>query len=878
MQKKLCVLITALIFSILAFALISCDEGEQSPTVCTSHADADLDKKCDVCGEILSENEPEQDDPCTECADADGDGFCDRCGEEVTVTPPECDHNDEGYDGRCDLCKEDMKDAISLVNLRKTNFNIVIAPGFDGDSMLRIKKLSSDLEKLGVTMNFYTEKDAPECEYEIIFGEMTSRGEEYFIDSHHYGLKGYAIKVIGTKIVVVAGSSESLITAINVLKSEFFGITPNTVVLINRVVYPSQSISVVQSDYKVDTITLLGKDINGYRIAVDKKNGAAKSAAEKLQKLLYEKTGYWLTIADKSEVSANAIFIDTVEKCGDDGFAFTVGEDYMRFESEYTTSIVREPCDFFTRAIDAAVGSTLELGAESAFTKNVHCVYYSDFGAVGDGVSNDTEAIRAAHEYANSGGHKKVAAESGKTYYLDKSAYNIYVRCDVDWSGAKFIIDDSVILASDTAMSYDVFLIESEHSVNSFSPSKTEAIKLLNEAGGIDKSTVTKIDLGLGYPAILKVYNSSHKNYIRTGANVDSGQSQFEVILVDAEGNIDPTTPFMFDYEKITSIYAYRTDESPLSIVGGEFTTVANKSSINLSYKRGIKITHSNVTVTDLKHYIVGEGAVGSPYASFINLENSNNILFDGCVFTGRKTYYNGTVGSGSYEFSSKYSTNVTWLNCTQSNLFTDDGKPMENDVWGVMASSYSKNLKFDGCSLNRFDAHHGVLNAEILNSKVKNIRIVGAGTFTVSDTVIYGNTLISLREDYGAFWLGDVILKNVTMKSSSAVTLFGLTWYNHDFGYQTALPSNIVIDGLKIDGENKKVNIFSTGFVNSSYKILMDEFEKTNASTGTVTVTPNKNKMTPPERITVKNNVYGLEFMPLDGVEFFKNTEIIFE
>ena len=877
MHKRICVLIFVSLLLIFSLSLFSCGDGENTPTACTSHTDLNSDGKCDGCGEDTEAELPEK-EPCVVCADTDADGKCDECGKEVIVTPTVCNHKDEGYDGKCDLCEEDMQDALSLISLRKTNFNIVIAPGFDGNSMLRIKKLSTDLQNLGVEIKSYSEKDAPENEYEIIFGEMTSRGDEYFIDSHNYGIKGYAIKIIGKKIVVVAGSDGALATAIDVLKSEIFGINDKTVVLINRVVYPSQSISVLQSDYKVDTITLCGKDIAGYKIAIDKKNSDAKTAAEKLQKLLYETAGYYLTIVDKSEVSGSAVYIDLSDKCGDLGFSFSAGEGYMRFESEYATSISMEPCQFFSRAIEACDGKTLALDENSSYTKNVHCVYYSDFGAVGDGIANDTEAIKAAHEYANKGGHKKVVAESGKTYYLDKSAYNIYIRCDVDWTGAKFIIDDSGIASSDTVKSYDVFYVESAYSSKTFTASKSDVIKALNEAGGIDKSTITKIDLGLGYPAILKVYNSSHKNYIRTGANKDGGQYQFEVVLVDEYGNIDPSTPFMFDYDKITSIYAYRVDESPLSIVGGEFTTIANKTSVNLSYRRGIKITRSNVTITGLKHYIVGEGETGSPYTSFVGIEDSNNITFDGCVFTGRKTYYVGTTGSGSYEFSSNYSTNVTWLNCSQSNLFDESGKPLNNDVWGVMASSHSKNLKFDGCTLNRFDAHHGVLNTEIVNSKLNHIRIVGAGTLLIEDSEIYGSTLISLREDYGAFWHGDVIIRNVTMKTDSTVTVFGLSWYNHDFGYQTALPENILIDGLKIDGRGNKANLFSTGFINSSYKILMDRFEKTDSSTGEVTETSNNNKMLPPKAITIRNNESGVEFSSLDGVEFFADTEISFE
>ena len=47
-------------------------------------------------------------------------------------------------------------------------------------------------------------------------------------------------------------------------------------------------------------------------------------------------------------------------------------------------------------------------------------VTYEQFGAVGDGVTDDFGAIRAAHEYANE--HSlDVHATEGKTYYVCKT-------------------------------------------------------------------------------------------------------------------------------------------------------------------------------------------------------------------------------------------------------------------------------------------------------------------------------------------------------------------------------------------------------------------------------------------------------------------------
>ena len=76
-------------------------------------------------------------------------------------------------------------------------------------------------------------------------------------------------------------------------------------------------------------------------------------------------------------------------------------------------------------------------------------VFYEDFGAKGDGVTDDFLAFKAAHEYANKN-HLPVKAREGAIYYLHNTIVDgvvsyIEVQTDVDWTGAEIIIDDSDI-------------------------------------------------------------------------------------------------------------------------------------------------------------------------------------------------------------------------------------------------------------------------------------------------------------------------------------------------------------------------------------------------------------------------------------------------
>ena len=77
------------------------------------------------------------------------------------------------------------------------------------------------------------------------------------------------------------------------------------------------------------------------------------------------------------------------------------------------------------------------------YTKTVSKVYYDEFGAVGDGVTCDFDAIYNAHVFANNSG-QKVYGKTGATYFIspEKFLRSIPVRTDVDFCGATFIVDD----------------------------------------------------------------------------------------------------------------------------------------------------------------------------------------------------------------------------------------------------------------------------------------------------------------------------------------------------------------------------------------------------------------------------------------------------
>jgi len=635
-----------------------------------------------------------------------------------------------------------------------------------------------------------------------------------------------------------------------------------------------------KDDYQISEITLFGENIEDYTIAADIDNPTEYYVAEEIQALIYTKSGYWLAIVPSSEAT-NSIVVTLRAKTGADGFSVIFEEGRIELICEYEALMHENALTFFRQKL-ATIGS-VNFDESDNFTKNIRDIYYKDFGAVGDGVADDSEAIRAAHEYANKIGHT-VCADPDAVYYIGPMTSHITIQTDVNWGNAKFIIDDSKIAPEDAARGVRIFNI-SGGSSKTYTSSTSETIAAINAAGGLDAQTVTKIDMGFGRAVMLQLFNDNHKNYIRYGANANSGAVQQEVILVDAEGNIDPSTPLMFDYEAVTRITVREIDASPITIQGGIFTTIANSAPCAYTqYARNIQVTRPNTTVKNITHYITGEGETGAPYDGFLKVHLAYNVVFEGCELSGHKIYYNASgTGMGTYDISAAYSINVTWKNCTQTNFFSNEAteSTTKNTHWGIMGSSYCKNLSFENCRLTRFDAHAGVYNVNIKDCEMIHITIVGAGDVLVEDTTIYHNAGIQLRTDYGSFWHGDIMLKNISFRNTTEVDLVTGAWYNHDFGYPTAFPTSITVDGVTLK-KNANINVFKSSFVTVTNNILKDSFEtpvldNDGNETGETQTIPNVNKTSPPESITVKNTgEYTVVFPDKELYPFFADCEYI--
>lgn len=425
--------------------------------------------------------------------------------------------------------------------------------------------------------------------------------------------------------------------------------------------------------------------------------------------------------------------------------------------------------------------------------KETGWVQYSDFGAKGDGKTDDIDAIAATHAFANAQ-KLPVKADDNATYYIGGKPRTAIIKTDTYFGKAAFIIDDTNVERIGAA----VFMVSSE--------------KLPFEPEGVSSLRKNQAKLGLTFPSpcLIAVVNANVKQYIRFGPNQNNGSPQTDIFVVDKNGVVDMNAPIIWDFDEVTSITALPIDEAPLKITGGVFTTIANKAESKYTYySRNIAIRRSNVTVDGLMHYVTGEGDQGAPYGGFIEIKDCSYVTVKNTVLTGRKTYT--TIGSagkpvsmGTYDIAVNRALNVSFINCTQTNDIND------TRYWGIMGSNFGKNLLYDGCALSRFDAHQGVANATIRNSTLGHMGInaIGTGIFILENSTIFSRNIINLRPDYGSTWQGELIIRNcvfkpIAGKSFNTSLINGNYSGQHDFGYVCYMPERITIENLKIDDAN---------------------------------------------------------------------------
>lgn len=430
-------------------------------------------------------------------------------------------------------------------------------------------------------------------------------------------------------------------------------------------------------------------------------------------------------------------------------------------------------------------------------------VTYEDFGAIGDGVTDDTQAIHDAHEYANA--HKlPVVTKPDAVYYIGPRDLTTYIETDVDWNTSRFTIDDTAVENNKTAC----FVVRSQL--------KSEEVTITKLS-----RDQKQLDVCPKQECLVKVFNDNERQFVRLGLNKNNGVPKQDMFLLRTDGSV--YGPINWDYETITSVEVQPVDKETLTIRGGVFTTIANREPSTYDYySRGIEVRRSRTTIDGLVHYVCGEIDHGAPYHAFVHADSCAFITMQNLFVTGRKIYW--TIGAaglpvrmGSYDIGGRSVLDYTVRNCHMNGI-------NDKTLWGVFGSNFCKNILIEDCEISRLDAHMGATGYfTVRNSKLghQGFNAIGRGTLTIENTTLHGPYLILFRDDYGSTWEGDIVIKNSTWVPHAGdlckPTLFRVTNAGmHNFGYECFMPERFTIDGLHVEDSNtpedyEGLELFST-------------------------------------------------------------------
>lgn len=427
-------------------------------------------------------------------------------------------------------------------------------------------------------------------------------------------------------------------------------------------------------------------------------------------------------------------------------------------------------------------------------------VSYKQFGAKGDGKTDDFLAILNTHLYANEHGIK-VIGEATSNYYIKNITQTIPIKTNVDWNNCKFTIDDS----DNTLNNIPLFEVKSNNQIE----------ELDNIISSINKGQTVIPNLSYRGDIIVEAINSNKKDYIRTGSLKNEGSDRTEIFRVDNLGNV--LDEIYFDFTNITSLKVRNIDKTKLFIKNGNFTTIINQIDSYNYYSRNIVISRDNTIVDNITHTLENENvSTSSPYSGFIYTNFCYNIKINNCTLSAHKTFIDSKTNTskGNYDIQ-----NYKTLYCYINNL-NQINSIIDTTLWGLHTSNYSKNLYFDKCNISRIDSHRGIYNISIKNCILghQSMRLIGAGKCIIENTNVYNSTeFLLLREDYGASWDGDISIINCKYqdKTGSYIRsiIRAINAGNHNYGYKCYGGRNITIENFEYNSlNNNKCAIYNTG------------------------------------------------------------------
>lgn len=398
-------------------------------------------------------------------------------------------------------------------------------------------------------------------------------------------------------------------------------------------------------------------------------------------------------------------------------------------------------------------------------------VFVRAYGVVGDGVTDDTEALRAAHTAANA--QDRMVSYSGVGQVSVDANAQIEINTSVDFAGCVFHLTNGQLAGSPPSLFNQRILFKV---IDPACPLTTATDPL---------SGTTQLMKGNRFPTLGAFNGPGYALLTCTGFTVpnrqkDSTQAYTQSFRVFRGGeSAQPISVDLSSHSATITVQYRKNSAHPIRLHDAVFPEEGWNSQVLFQVERN---------EVAFERLVFPEDPDTAPYLSrdsLIYIVSCSDIMFDDLTGLAR----NYDISTASYNINTNGG----------ANIFMRRMKALNG--WGCTGSNDINGLYVSDSIINRVDVHSSGHNVFVYNCDIHRIGVVygwGGGIWSVKNCRVHRCSVLTNRDDYGGTFFGHIVIADNEVQHNGTQTYVICSL--ETLGASTAVyaPETITIRGVK--------------------------------------------------------------------------------